>query len=304
MTDVQFPPHVEDFIQKTAAFLEHFELKLELKACNAGSQSKTYAVAANDGVVDVIVHRTAGSLAERAGEYRVRVIAPVVPEFSAYARSAESAINQVATLGALVDEATAVTCQCLIPERDPNTTAGVLALAIAECRMSLIASQVQMMRKDQARAVEMLSAWTDLDFEVADYDYAHLGRGMRRQRGWQMKYFGGALLTLDAVHNNPYWGGGLLVLLRMPRDTVAGPDASIDAKGLNMIGNLLGRTPTFGAWCEADDDFVFVQFLPNFIKPLDNLTDHVISWTSRRCVEARYFAELKGVGDKTGQEPA
>jgi hypothetical protein len=297
MTDVQFPPRIEDFIQKTAAFLEHFELKLETKESNAGSQSKTYTVAANDGVVEVIVHRTAGSLGERAGEYRARVIAPVAPEFSAYAQGAESAINQVATLGALVDEAKAVACQCLIPERDADTTAGLLALAIAECRMSLIASHLRVMRKEQASAVETLSAWTDLDFEIADYDYAHLGRGIRRQRGWQMEYFEGALLTLDAVHNNPYWGGGLLALLRMPKHTVAGPNASIDAKGLNMIGNLLGRTPTFGAWCEAEDDFVFVQFLPNFIKPLDNLTDHVISWASCRCVEARYFADLKGVED-------
>jgi hypothetical protein len=297
MTDVQFPPRVEDFMRKTAAFLEHFELKLEMKEINAGSQSKIYTVAANDGVVEVIVHRTAWSLDEEVGEYRVRVIAPVAEDFSEYSRGAESAINQVATLGALVDEAKAVACQCLIPERDAGTTAGLLALAIAECRMSLIASHVRVMRKEQARAVETLSAWTDLDFEIADYDYAHLGRGIRRQRGWQMQYFGGALLTLDAVHNNPYWGGGLLALLRMPKAAVAGPNASIDANGLNKIGNLLGRTPTFGAWCEAEDDFTFVQFLPNFIKPLDNLTDHVILWASARSDEARHFAELMAVGD-------
>jgi hypothetical protein len=31
-----------------------------------------------------------------------------------------------------------------------------------------------------------------------------------------MNFLGGSSLTLDAVHNNPDWGGGHLCLLRVP----------------------------------------------------------------------------------------
>lgn len=293
MPEVQFPPYVEDFIRLTGEYLKEFELSLELQEEQVTSQSRTYTVEASDGSVEVIAHRTSGSMNQDKGEYRIRVNARVAPEFKEHAKDIENFINRVATLGALVDEATAVTCQCLVPEHDPYTTAGLLALAIAHGRRSLITSHAKALMKDKGGAVEQLSAWSDLDFELADYDHAHLGRGTRHQRGWQMKFFEGAVLSLDAVHNNPYWSGGLLSLLRMPKASVAGEDAAIDAAGLNMWGYLIGRAPTFGAWCELGDNFIFAQFFPNFVKELPDLTDQIIRWATVRCQEVQGFAELQ-----------
>ena len=293
MPEVNFPSYVENFIEMTGDFLQDFSLTLVQTLESSASQSRTYELQLEDGPVEVIVHRTADSMNMANGEYRVRVIAPVIPEFTDYARKSESLFNRVATFGTLVDEARAVSCQCLVPQHNARTIAGLLGVAIARARTSLIVSSAKALAQDRSPSIEQLSAWSDLDFELADYDYAHLGRGRRYQRGWRMLFFGGATLTLDAVHNNPYWGGGLLSLLHVPRETLILEDRAIEAAELNMWGNLVGRTPTFGAWCRDDENFVFAQFLPNFVKPLPDLTDLIIKWASDRHHEARMFASLK-----------
>jgi hypothetical protein len=48
---------------------------------------------------------------------------------------------------------------------------------------------------------------------------------------------------------------------------------------------LVGETPAFGAWCTDGDDFVFVQFLPNFVRRLLGLTDLLIEWGIARSRE-------------------
>jgi hypothetical protein len=293
MTEVDFPHYVEDFVRLTGEFLQGFELSLALEAQFPDTQSRSYNVEASDGPVGITVHRTSGSLGQEIGEYRVRVLAHVIPEFTKLARDIQSSVNSLASVAALVDGATGVTCQCLIPEHEYYTTAGILALAIAHGRRSLLLSQAKMMTGKSDNTVEQLSDWSDLDFEIAHYDHAHLGRGTRHQRGWRMVFLGGASLSLDAVHNNPYWGGGLLVLLAVPKATVSEIDPELDAEALNMWGNLVGRTPTFGAWCERDDQFVFVQFFPNFMKPLPNLTDLIIRWAWVRSYEIQTFADFR-----------
>jgi hypothetical protein len=109
-----------------------------------------------------------------------------------------------------------------------------------------------------------------------------------------MNFLGGSALTLDAVHNNPDWGGGLLCLLRVPKASVVNEAEAIGAWALNFWSNLVGVTPTFGAWCTDSDDFVFVQFLPNFVRPLPGLTDLLIEWErarSREIVALVQYAE-------------
>lgn len=293
MPEVNFPSYVENFLQMTGEFLKDFSLAFILTNESTGSQSRTYEVQLEDGPVEVIVHRTADSLNMANAEYRVRVIAPVIPEFADYAKKIESLVNRVATFGALVDEATAVSCQCLVPQHNALTIAGLLGAAIARARTSLIVSSAKALSRERSNSVEQLSAWSDVDFEIADYDYAHLGLGRRYQRGWRMLFFGGATLTLDAVHNNPYWGGGLLSLLHVPRRDLIHDDWPLEAGELNMWGNLLGQTPTFGAWCTDDENYVFAQFLPNFVKPLPDLTDLIINWASDRHQEARMFVSLR-----------
>jgi hypothetical protein len=58
-------------------------------------------------------------------------------------------------------------------------------------------------------------------------------------------------------------------------------------------GNLISDTRTFGAWCSVGDDFVFVQFVPNFMKQLPGLTDLMIAWARARATEAGNLVEFE-----------
>jgi hypothetical protein len=187
----------------------------------------------------------------------------------------------------------AVVSQCLIPNRFAETTAGLLAVGIADGRRSLITANARMLGRQEDETVERLSAWTDLDFEEIHYDYAHLGIGMIRRRGWTMKFVGGSSLALDAVHNNPDWGGGLLCLLRVPKASIVREGEAIGTWALNAWSNLVGETPAFGAWCTDGDDFVFVQFLPNFVRRLSGLTDLLIEWGRARSLEVVHLVQYE-----------
>jgi hypothetical protein len=138
-----------------------------------------------------------------------------------------------------------------------------------------------------------LSGWGDLDFEALRYDNAHLGIGRINQRSWSMLFLGGARLTMNGVHNNPYWGGGLLCLLQIPKLSLIEKDETIGSNELNVWANLVSDVPTFGAWCSDNDDFVFVQFLPNFVKELPRLLDLMVEQAGQRWVEAKLLVQAE-----------
>jgi len=293
MPEVAFAPFAEDFIESVGSFLSQFELSLKLREEIAANQSRIYEVEAPDGPVNILFHRTARSINEPNPEYRARVIAETTPEFAEFARDKEDLVNRVATLGAMLTSESAVLSQCLIPNRFAGTTAGLLAVAIAHGRRSLITANARAFGRQEDETVERLSAWTDLDFEEIHYDHAHLGIGTIRRRGWTMKFLGGSSLALDAVHNNPDWGGGLLCLLRVPKASVVKEGEAIGAWALNTWSNLVGETPAFGAWCTDGDDFVFVQFLPNFVRRLPALTDLLIEWGVARSRETAHLVQYE-----------
>jgi hypothetical protein len=160
MPEVAFAPFAEDFIESVGTFLSKFDLSLKLGEEIAANQSRIYDVEAPDGPVKILFHRTARSITEPNPEYRVRVIAETTPEFAEFARDKEDQVNRVATLGAMLASENAVLSQCLIPDRFAGTTAGLLAVAIAHGRRSLIAANAR------------VAAWTDLDFEEIHYDHA------------------------------------------------------------------------------------------------------------------------------------
>jgi hypothetical protein len=295
MADVVFPSNVEQFIGLTNEFLARFKLSMVLREQIPEFQSRTYEVEAQDGLVQMIVHRTTRSWQASVGEYRIRVKAEVPPEFANIVRGKEAVVNRVATLGALTISETvaSVATQCLVPERLQDATAGVLAVAVAHARRSLIASHMIALLNDQTKSVEQLSVWTDLDLEKVHYDYAHLGIGTLAPRRWTLDLVDCGVLSMHAVYNNPYWGGGLLCLLRVKRPSIVFDGEQIEVNDLNAWGNLVSDTPTFGAWCSEGDDFVFVQFVPNFMKPLLGLTDLMIAWARARGTEARNFVEFE-----------
>jgi hypothetical protein len=296
------PKHVEDFIATTGRFLSQFKLNLEFKD-ELKPEGRRYVVEAQDGPVEIIVHRTQRSLDRPVGEYRVRVWANTDSEFCRIAADKEDMLNRTATFGALLAAENAVVSQALIPTVAADTTAGLLAVAIAHARRSLVASNAKVFSGREGEPVEQMSAWTDLDFEGLHYDYAHLGIGDLGRWGWRMEFLAAGTLTINAVHNNPYWGGGLLCLLRVPKKGINGADR-VSSRQLNTWDHLVGDAPTFGAWLTDDDDFVFVRFLPNFVKGLDSLMDMVVSQSMVRARElpmlvsaALEAAALESVGD-------
>ena len=206
MADVVFPPNVEQFIGLTNEFLAHFKLSMVLRDQIPESQSRIYEVEAQDGLVQVTVHRTSWSFQAPVGEYRVRVSAKVPADFANFFRGKEIVANRAATLGAFVSDA--VVCQCLVPGQFQRTVAGFLAAAIVHAKRSIIVSAAAAHSKDQSSSVQQLSARTDLDFEKVHYDYAHLGIGSVGPRCWALSLMDSGVLAMDAVYNNPYWGGG------------------------------------------------------------------------------------------------
>ena len=293
MSEGAFAPFAEDFIASVGAFLSEFKLSLNLREEIAASQSRIYDVQASDGPVRIIFHRTGRSMTEQKPEYRVRVIAQTTREFAEFARGKDDLVNRVATLGAMLASENAVLSQCLVPHRFAETTAGLLALAVAHGRRSLIAANARAFGRQQEDTVEILSAWTDLDFEKIHHDHSHLGMGTIRRRGWTTNFPGGASLTFDAVDNNPDWGGGLLCLVKVPIASVVQEGEAIGAWALNTWSNLVGETPAFGAWCTDGDDFVFVQLLPNFVRRLPALTDLLIEWGLARSREAAHLVRYE-----------
>jgi hypothetical protein len=145
-----------------------------------------------------------------------------------------------------------------------------------------------------------LSAWSDLDFEQIHYDYAHLGVGSLSSRRWVMRVHPHGVLSLDAVHNNPYWGGGLLCLSRVPQQLLGGEENKIDVNAMNLWDNLVSDTPTFGGWCRDGNDVVFTQFIPNLMKGLPDFTDLMIAWARCRLASAPQLIELER---KLGERP-
>jgi hypothetical protein len=112
------------------------------------------------------------------------------------------------------------------------------------------------------------------------------------------------VVSLDAIHNNPYWGGGLLCLSRIPESVVGGEDRPIDINGMNQWGNLIADTPTFGGWCRDGKDVVFAQFFPNLMKGLPDFTDLMIAWARSRLAFAPQLVEAarESVEQREGNE--
>ena len=75
-------------------------------------------------------------------------------------------------------------------------------------------------------------------------------------------------LSLDAVHNNPYWGGGLLCLSWLPESVLRVEESPVDVNAMNKWENLIADTPTFGGWCrdlfQVELDHHVLRDLPAF----------------------------------------
>jgi hypothetical protein len=144
-----------------------------------------------------------------------------------------------------------VLSQCLIQPAVITTLAGVLAAAIVHARPSILDSIRRGLNQEPEPAVERLSEWGDLDFEQLQYDYAHLGLGTHSKRRWTMNLYTHGALSLDAIHNNPYWGGGLLCLSWLPESILRVEDTQVDVNAMNKWENVIADGSEAGVGVET-----------------------------------------------------
>jgi hypothetical protein len=294
MGHVIFPEYVETFIEATNRYLGTFDVKLEEVSQNPKSEGRLYRISGKGDPIELLVHRTSRSSKRPIGEYRARVNAIIRPELANHLRGFKDRANVYATLGALVSSNVddSVACQCLIQPGSQDTVAGVLAAAAAHARASIVVALRRALGQDLPRAVAQPSAWTDLDFEQLQHDYPDLGIRKVNTRYWIVPLLPYGMLTLSAVDDDPYWGGGLLCMSQIPEKALALDDSKVDVNELNMLANLVDDTPTFGAWCRDGDVVLFLQSIPNLLKSLPLVTEQMIAWALRRAASARKLVEM------------
>jgi hypothetical protein len=292
MGNVVFPGFVEEFIETTNSFLG--VLNTTLEEVSDDSDSRTYRISAANNSTEIRIERTIGLPEQPVSQFRCTVISELSADWASFVSGKDDELNRYATLGALVstESGASVITLCPIEAEHRQSIAGVLAVAAVHACPSILGSCSRALGRESSPVVERLSAWTDLDFEQIHSDYAHSGASMLSSRRLTMHLNPFGILTLDATHNNPYWGGGLLCLSRFPEHLLSSEGAPIEINAMNLWDYFFTGLPTFGGWCREGSDVVFAQFFPNLLKGLPHLTDLIISWAKFRAGFAPPLAKL------------
>jgi hypothetical protein len=302
MTKFSYPTYVDGFIKMTEECLEHFDMKLELKEESEKGEIRSYELIGSSMKTIFIVHRTERSRDHDVGEYRARTVTETPAELDELLKDNDAKLNHLATLGALIsnESGVEVCAQCLLDPYDTANLAGLCAASMAQGAQSLIQSQLSILYPEHAskNAVHEMSAWGDLDFGQIQYDYAHLGTANHSDKEWTINLGNHHTLTLTAVQNNPFYGGGLLCLLWVPPLRTGDDDSPIPIKTINDMEHLFGEAPTFGGWCDDGDRYVFTSFFQNYLKSMNAITDSIINWAIIRSRTIDTLVEVAGAIDE------
>ena len=303
MTNFSYPTYVDGFIQMTEECLEHFDMKLELKEENENGEIRSYELIGSSMKTIFIVHQTSRSIGNEVQEYRARMWTEIPSDLGSLLNGKDAQLNRFATLGAVISNETGadVCAQCLIDPSDTGNLAGLSAAGMVQGAQSVIHSVGSVLGVDNSgdNAVHELSAWGDLDFEQIQYDYAHIGTGTHDDKEWKIRLNMRHSLTLAAVQNNPFFGGGLLCLLWVPKTEFGENDDVLSIQRLNHLEHLFGEAPTFGGWCDDGENYVFTSFFPNYLKSLNGITDSIINWA---IIRSRMIETLVEVSAAIGDE--
>ena len=289
MSAVQFPTYVEAFIQKITECFASAKCSVDLANENSEIFAREYVVnnpSLDSGTLSrLIVHRTARSMGEATPEYRARYISYPPPDFRF---AFDDVVNRFVVCATVTTNQgqISIVSQCLIDENYAEILAAIMSVAA----MNSIPSMVRWAYAPRSPEVSR-SEWSDIDFEQLHYDFSHAGITTLYPRGVDVRG-AGCTLSLTAVDNFPMWGGGLLGLLAVPRDQVELNGQPVALNDLNTCDFLLSDAPTFGAWCKDDDDYTFATFVPNFLKGIPQLADHLIGWASTRSFAVKSYGEL------------
>lgn len=298
MRQTSFPRHVEAFLDDVRFYLAGFDCALVVDPDDDEPHEDleigVWHVQGAPRPTKLLVHRTSWSNDGKGAVYRARVWSNLPKEAGDIALKHADVLNRCAALGALieVDGDAQVVSQAIIRDEDNRALAGVMAAATVYNAEAIFISWHRSVAGDQGGKVQSMSAWSDLDFEQIQYDWAHLGSGRRLTRGWNIGFGWQAHLQLVAVEDNPAFGGGLLALLHLDTDVLRVNDDLPTMGELNLGSYLFSDPPMIGAWTSDEDNAVFVTFLPNLLKGLPNITERLVYWSMFRAWTARDIARI------------
>jgi hypothetical protein len=278
----QKPPLVATFESALMRNVEFLKGTVKLSETHAAPQPAWFfLVEGGSYPSNVIVHQTAESLGTSEPVYRVRSITEIEDEMGAWFEDKNSIANRFASLGAVIGYKgkVSISSQGLIDERNVELISALFAPAAIFGADSLLQSVKNMFHKPD-EPVHVTSAWTELEFENIRYDRAHLSSSSMG-RDWLRINSMDGVIELKAVHNNPYWQGGLLILARVPKASLDIADEA-PIQEMNLLETSLSEIPVFGGWSEGDEHLNFVTFLPNFLKGVPKLEEFVINCAERR----------------------
>jgi hypothetical protein len=287
MNDIELPEPVFEFVELLKHYLGGVERRIEFVDREDGAQTRW--VWRVDGVgheARILIHETQASLGTGRPEYRVRIAVDIDEEQGRALHSLAAFANRFCVLGALMaytDQTVAIGSQFVIGYDNLQTCAALTAAAAAYGAMSHLES-IRRSFLGEKPQVGSLSAWSGIDFERLQYELAHIGGCRAGERGCRIELMTG-VIDLSALHSNPYFGGGLLVLAGAAKAGL-GIEGAAPVNEMNLCEWLVGDVPMFGGWYEDGDHLRFVSFLPNMLKEVDQLMVHIVSWAQRRLAQA------------------
>lgn len=247
----------------------------------------------------LLVYRTQLSPHLLSNECRVRIVVTLPQDQLATIARRRRDANRLSMLGAVDADGRTVWSQTSIDPFNGPILAPIVATALLYSGSSLLAGLHRTGRpsfRDMLRGKfrrpsppKTPSVWSDADMELIHFDHAHLG-GVLEAGIWRLTA-AEAKLSLTPIDGDPFFGGGLLLHLEMPRETFAIGERKVSAGELNTLAHYLGEVPSFGSWSEEAEGYSFRSFIPNFIGPTPYLAEYFVGWAVLRSHLARSLAE-------------
>lgn len=294
MENIDLPEIIKTFLEALEKHLAQYKSTLTLSENLLNNKQPGIIIQIENAPwqPELIIHQTQQSLETEFPVYRARLGTSLPDELSNWVRDKANISNRFVSISALMvsEKSVDVVTQSILTITDLELTAYMFSIATIFGATSITESIKNELEKNNEK-IGILSAWTDIDFEQIHYEYAHLGSCHLSPRHWSMNSLLGTV-ELDGTHNHPFWKAGLLSLQYYNKKQYGIDNGEINSNNLNQMSFLLDNTPMYGAWVEDKENMIFTTFLPNFMKGVPDITDHLVKWFMERSGSFHDYIEL------------
>lgn len=287
--------HVDDFLAELRLALASMGASLDEDLSLGGSKIRCFRIPEAQIETGLLVLPTPQSPDLPFGEYRA-IMTITFPSGMERAR-ARLALDgsPFATLGTIIRDGRKMSAQTIIEPGSSGTLAGILAASMMHAGPSMLeylrrTLKLPMREQEAPICPSQPSAWSELELEQMHFSLAYAGRASLEGRTWQLK-LDTMSLSLTAMDDHPYFGGGLLSRLSIPRDICSVDGVPVRVVDLNSA-DIVGDAPTFGSWIADAEGYSFISFLPNSLQALPEFAEHWLDWSMRRAGGVRSLAEF------------